>query len=183
MHLIAFDLLLSYLQCHLSWCELILCSGTEGTAGRWTGPVQEDSGWRGHGYVEDQVYPAADWGNDFTLNEKTFPQTLKVLKMLLTHFKWSVGVLSQQLLSVSRYQPDVCAPFDFFPSLFLILPRQLKGDSWHQDEAGGSTLGAVVLSGPGEGAPEGGEEVCHIMQLWTIDHEHWRFLVSLRRTV
>lgn len=73
--------------------------------------------------------------------------------------------------------------FDLFPSLFMILPRQLKGDSWHQDEGEEYTLGAVVLSGPGEGVPEGAEEVYHCTLLWTIDHEHWRFLDSLRQTV
>lgn len=82
-----------------------------------------------------------------------------------------------QLVCVERYQPDICALTPF------CLPRQLKGDSWHQHEGEESTLGAVALSGPGGGAPEGGEEVCHCTQWWTIDRERWRFPDSLRQTV
>lgn len=66
---------------------------------------------------------------------------------------------------------NIYAVLNLFSSLFLVLPRQPKGDSWHQDEAGGAILAAVVLSGPGEGAPEGGDGVCHFTQSWTIVRE------------
>ena len=61
--------------------------------------------------------------------------------------------------------------------------RQLRGDSFHLEEAGVSMPQAVVLPGPGEGGPGGEAEVCPCMQLWTTDLEHWKFLVSPMETV
>lgn len=67
----------------------------------------------------------------------------------------------------------------FYASLSF---RQPKGDSSHQEEAGPSTLWVAVLSGPGGGGPGGEAEVRHCMQLWTIDPERWKFLVSPMET-
>lgn len=46
----------------------------------------------------------------------------------------------------------------------LFLSRRLKEDSCHLGVAVGSTPEAAVVSGLGEGAPEGGGEACHCMQ-------------------
>lgn len=40
-------------------------TGTEGAAWYGTGSIQENSGWRRHGYVEDQIHTTPNRGNDF----------------------------------------------------------------------------------------------------------------------
>lgn len=61
--------------------------------------------------------------------------------------------------------------------------RPPSGDSWFQAEAEVAWSEAVVLSGPGDEALEGGAGGSRVTLWWTIGHVLWRSQGSARPTV
>lgn len=132
---------------------LLYYSGTEGAAGCWAGSIQEVPVWRGHCDAKASVYTDANWGNGSTHLHHTSDDTEKCFN--------------------NSFFSNVLFWF-LYIYIYTYTRRLLKGESWHQGEAGVSFHGDVAL--PEEEDPEDGEEVHQFMPPWTIAHVRWRFL-------
>lgn len=103
--------------CHFQ-CMLIF-SGTERAAGHWVGPLQENSGWRGHSKVEDQIYTAADWGNNKVLwGTRSLKVEFRCQRAIYTSATWGhlsscnlIVVSSPVLLLLTFVQTSILAKY------------------------------------------------------------------------
>lgn len=107
--------------------------------------------------AELDLYKKSQSGEDTAMLKLQYTQLqIEVL------FAYTYSPLQMTLSSVSTtgtlgvWAPTICV------HVFVFCHRQLKGESWHQDEGGVSFHVAVALSE--EGGPEGAEEACHFMQ-------------------